>query len=60
MMHFKFQTRDGSNCYVGGSVVWCRAQLFGVGRSYMVSVAVTYRLKFHDQQKGGGIPTYFG
>ncbi len=40
-------------------VMW-GAQLFGVGRSYMVSVAVTYRLKFHDQQEGGGIPTHFG
>jgi len=40
-------------------VMW-GAQLFGVGRSYMVSGVVTSRLKFHDQQEGGGIPTHFG
>ena len=60
MMHFTGKRRDGSKSYVGGSVVWCRAQLFGVGRSYMVSGVVTSRLKFHDQQEGGGIPTHFG
>jgi hypothetical protein len=34
-------------------IVMLGVQLFGVGRSYMVSGVFTSRLEFHDQQEGG-------
>lgn len=36
MRHFIFQRRDGSNCFVAGSVTWWRAQ-FLLDYSFMTN-----------------------